>query len=862
MLKSISKKVGAVVLSAAMALSLAAVAPVSADAATAYTMTNKAGQEVEIGAASTYYVKGVKSTQYVKVVPRGEAKSGITVKHQGKLIKATQMVKGTKNGTFGIVTTADESVAGKQYNVWVYVYNSKTATKPVKTLKGGAVTVEKKEAEYAAKQTGVNKITVTATEAIKDTASIKVTNGSVATALATKDGIKVAADGKSVDLTTAAPLVKGEYTVTVDGKTLTVVAEDEKVASIEFVSEKAVLDAVSTNKATVAYKVYNQFGDDVTKTTYAKVELSGSGIAPATIGNEDGIVTFTSSEDYILNTSVVAAVVVYKNGANVVSKSGTFTVSAAAAVNSIEIKDGVYNKAGKVLTEDSKSTDGYYVLATAKDQYGSPITMNTGNTIISFAAGLTNITTPAAFEATKIEVAGQKYDAIKLTANPFKAGTATLILVGKGNGTTASTAITVADGAKVDAITLKFPSRVVGGEDCEVAYSAVDTYGKAITSYDALVKCDGIAAARTPGELYAVKNPVTGVATLKYAANSNPSDIPAPKVVNVVTTTFKTATAQFSVEKDAVATAIVGVKDLATGILPGAALTVASKNFVVQDQYGREMKPEKYAVSANAAVSNNFVVTAGSVTAPSPVTEAVSVKVTYNLTNKANAKYDVTYTTAPQTEVKSYEVADVTPVYCGAGTNVSYNSAIKVYGVYADGTKVELTANMFNVVESRNAKVTASGDAIVATDLTGTDKALEKVESVTETITVIVNATGDSFKKDVVLTKAAPKATAVAYKTEGQTFVTYTSGNTVTVADILGELKVNDQYLAETVDSALVKATARVTYTDLVNAKVTNNGTTLATITKDDTSASAKALKATYTVTFADGTTFVGSIAE
>lgn len=187
-------------------------------------------------------------------------------------------------------------------------------------------------------------------------------------------------------------------------------------------------------------------------------------------------------------------------------------------------------------------------------------------------------------------------------------------------------------------------------------------------------------------------------------------------------------------------------------------------------------------------------------------------------------------------------------------------ATIILKGALADGTKVAIPADGFSVIDAD--VTTATGGKIKAKeDLTLTDKALEKVNSVTKTITVIINATGEEFQKEVVISKEAPKAVTVSYATDGANhFVVAdaaTAANTVDLTKLLPLLKIKDPYGVEhTVDVATVYTNARVTFTDLVNATVTGNGTTSATLTVG-TDGNAEA---TVKITFADGSTFTGAL--
>ena len=731
-------------------------------------------------------------------------------------------------------------------------------------------------AALTAKQTGTKQITVNVAKALTNPNALSIKKDSVDVAVATKDGIVISTDKKTLTITTASVLTDGEYTVTTaeeDGKNVaTFTAQDEKVNEIKFLSDVAVLDGTNANKATVAYKVYNQFGEDITKAT--ALEFNGSDVDTSNSG--DGVITFTKSSGNYTLTDVVAAVAIYKNGTNVVTQTGTFKISSAAIVNEITIKDGVYNKDGKELTADSDtSKDAYYVLFTAKDQYGNAIDLaKDTNALIQVAAGTTTLTNTLTIEPKKITVDGVDYQAIKLTGS-LKAGTATIILISKGNGYTAQTSVKVANGSNVDKLTLTFPSLIVGGETVDVEYTALDTYGKEVTNFDKITACEGIADTEQDG-LYAVQDPVTKKTSLKYKAKSNTTDANDVAVVNVITSSYQVVTKQLSIRPNAVAKAITGTKDLTTGAVVGKEFSVKKENIVVQDQYGRtdKLADTAYAIKITKVTDDDTVLASGSSfaantalvkgTATTATTKkAGSVEVVFTLyVDSAATKSTITvnFVATENNSIKSYEVADIGTIYNGSFDTAAYEKAIDVKGVLADGTKVAIPAEGFSVIDA-DVTTTTAGKIKAKEDLTTADKALEKVNSVTKTITVIINATGEEFQKEVVISKEAPKAVTVSYATDGANhFVVAdaaTAANTVGLTKLLPLLKIKDQYGVEhTADVASVYDKARVTFTDLVNATVTGNGTTGATLTVG-TDGNAEA---TVKITFADGSTFTGAL--
>ena len=124
-MKSFSKRVASFAMAAAMVLSLAAVSPVDAEAATA-KITKKSS--ITAGKTYTYNVKNVTKSQYIKV----RMSSGVTVKYNNKTVKKNSTkIKGGK--TIALKVKAADKVANYKATVKAVIYNKKT-NKKVKTL--------------------------------------------------------------------------------------------------------------------------------------------------------------------------------------------------------------------------------------------------------------------------------------------------------------------------------------------------------------------------------------------------------------------------------------------------------------------------------------------------------------------------------------------------------------------------------------------------------------------------------------------------------------------------------------------------------------------------------------------------------
>ena len=806
-------------------------------------------------------------------------KATVTVKNPSLSVKAanevavgaTEQIKTTVKpaGTKVTYTSSDKEIATvdtKGVVTGVKAGDVTITVKAGKTKKTVKMTVV---AALSAKQTKTKEITVTSATPVTKDSKISVKRGSVEIALDEKNGVAIdATTGKTVVLTTAAKLTKGDYTVTIDDKTVDFQAEDEKVESIEFTSDKAVLQKPASGTtyttAKAAYKVYNQFKEDVTSSTNGAITVNGNGATKTAAGE----VTFTNANGYRLN-DVVAAVVIYQANAQAVTKSGTFTISNEAAISEITIKDGVYNKKGEAITldEDYDLSKGAYVLVSAKDQYGNDVTTldwsaaTTKNAIVQVAGGLTNLKA-AATASEEITVAGVKYAGIKLAkdnvANPIGAGNATLIVISNGTGKTAQGTVTVANGVKVDTITINVPSTIYGGEDNELTYSAKDTYGKDVTSVNALAAVTGIDSSKSTGAIWVKEDPLTGKAKMYYSANSNTTGVAAYDVKALLTKTYKASTVNFTIQPNAVPTAITGTKDLTTGAIVGNTIDVKLDNIKVVDQYGRAITPSgDYTVKTSVEGTDTASTGLADKTLSSSATTTTKLsagesKIKFTLYNNTTAvnDYTVTFTGVNADDIKSYEVADINTLYMGAAPDVAYDKTADVKGVTADGVKVAFSD--YTVACDQNIIDSTDNKKIKSTDLTS---GLLKDKDSAEVTLVFTMANGTSIEKKATLSKAAPQVKTVKLKNDKEAFeLSATDANNASglYVKLAGLIEAKDQYGVDIASTA----TPRVTVTDIKKATgstiaVTSNGLSTASITN----ATAGDV-ATITLTFAGGTTF------
>ncbi|WP_186667829.1 S-layer homology domain-containing protein [Sporosarcina sp. BP05] len=674
-------------------------------------------------------------------------------------------------------------------------------------------------------------------------------------------------DRKSATLELSAKLSEGEYTVNATGvgeKTLTATykAANERVEKIEILSTTAAVDkSVDPTKATVAYKVSNQYGEDVSKTR--NLTTNSPSISAA-----NGIVTITLSGEKI-GAKVAVTLIDVESAKNT---TAVVELSAAAMVSDVTI-DGVYNKDKKELNEDTKlATDEFYLLVDAKDQYGNAVTdltklkdgfiLSETNPTVIATGTVANKTTFAT-----VTVDGKTRTAIKLVepknsnGDPLglRAGETTVTMISTTTGKNQSYTVKVAEATRADVVTLAQPDLVVAGEDAFIPANALDKKGNAITDVKLLnnaAKGILVTANGTKAE-FVLKDGAVMVKVPK-AALSNAG------IVSVIaqSSTYKVATLTLTVKEAAKASVIRGVdKDFGTTLKQGQVVNVKASNLVVEDQYGRVMTDSKLTGTTKVVVTevddNNNVLT---------VTDTINATTTATVTAAANAKgtakvqlaisvdgkvlnssaVDVTFRVTDGKEYASYKAEEVGTVYdvkAKAGNTVAdaYDAELVVYGVLADGSKVELDAGKDFTVTASNAGVqTALADGVIkASESFTIDYAKDKNDAAV-TLNVTINATGQQFKQEVIFSKVAPTATTVNVKNGTATVTTLSIAKDTFSSAVLAEagyaLEVKDQYGAKAASGKFADGSAlnapKMTIVPVTGTPtITGNGTDDAKVT-------------------------------
>lgn len=649
---------------------------------------------------------------------------------------------------------------------------------------------------------GAKKLQVAFNKAVDTTkASFTVKKASVA---ANVSNVTFTDDKKTATLELATKLTKGDYTVTVSGLSdkdlsATVTVDDEKVAKIEILSDTA---AKTATGATVAYKVLNQYNEEITKTAPSITWTASTGTATPNTSN--GIITLTGT--YNKGDKVVLTGVEPISGVTV---SKVLTIGDQSATASATVTK-LYNADDKAELNTASNFSDFILLVDAKDQYGNKVTAaQFRNDMIVTSSNPTIVNVGLA-----LDNQGPNNDMIGIplappTGTPM-AGTATIRLISKTFGSVSTFDVTVKKASTVDTFTISNPDKVVAiGETVEIPYTAVDQYGKQITSYSAL---NGIVTLSTTGGKIAFRNDyVNNKAVLEYTASVASK---GNYVIMAVTPSGKVSQITIEVKDTAVPTVIGQVKDIKTALNKTATTQLNKDNIVVQDQYGRNVTLDgsffaNYKIKVEVADGNADVVNINSGTSAYITSTSDSItlsgvakgseRIKLSLVKADNtvisgSEYEFTEKVVDTSDIADYKIADVTTaIYDDRGAG--YTVDLDIYGVLSDGTKVVLPPSQYTVTSALPG-LKASGKTL---DANGVTFAANETEKKATIIIVIAGKDGPvTLTKEVTVSNVAPAITTLTMDSKNNITVKdgVVSGKVVdiTVSNLLSTITAKDQY--------------------------------------------------------------------
>ena len=725
------------------------------------------------------------------------------------------------------------------------------------------------------KATGAKKLTVQFNkEAAVTTAT--VAKGTVAV---NTDKVEFAADKMSAVITTTTNLTKGDYTVTVDGAKATVTVEDVKVAKINILSAKAPRLAGDDTKALVRYEVLNQYGEKMTGQSISWT--ISTGVAAGNINTIDGTFEITAASGNFVPGAIVYITGVHATSGTVVNSQ--VEIALASQADSVVFK-GVYDTTkSELVSLPAGFANGRYVLLfEVKDQYGNKMgTPDLSKLVFTSSNPLfvSSDSSAGAFDAaTDVEINDVTYTAVDLVAGSTvnDGGTVTIQAISTVTGKTSTITLNADAKAAVKTFTMSAPAKIVAEtEEVEIPFTAVDQYGNAVTKYSALNGKVTLTPSFASGTGLQFVEQNDGSAKLMYTAPATGAnddfDLPV-YLTSVVTVGGSFSSQMISVKETARPVAIVGVDaKKVTSIAAGNNVEILGTDLVIQDQYGRTMtKAQKetwlgtasnanrivltsvfaasndkspFTVYVNAGTTDaedqmidtktdKFVITAKTAANLNATEKLVFSLATNNGTNvlSTSAK-SFTFTKVEQSAYVSFEVEALGTMYVNGTvttTDSKYDKTPKVYGVLANGTKVQLPTSDYTVTAGTKLAVGTTGSALnvisdnnvlVAGDFQDTTGNYKDVK-VNVLVTVNDNATGAALsivEQELVISNKAPKIATITFNTTGDYTVTdgkasikHATG-TITAANM-------KSFIKEVVDQYGVKLTVdpTITITNLV----------------------------------------------
>lgn len=737
-------------------------------------------------------------------------------------------------------------------------------------------------ATVTAAATGAKKITVTFSSAVDSTkAAITVKKGTVAV---NTDSVVFAADNKSAVVTATTKLTKGDYTVSVAGLTdtaltATVTAEDEKVAKINISSPKAPRLADDNKKAKVSYEVLNQYSEKMTGQSITWTVSTGIAVA-----NEVNNVTNCSFEITAAGgLDFIPGAIVYITGVQATSGTvlnGQVEIALASQADSVTFK-GVWDKTNSKLVDlpAGFAADRYVLLFTVNDQYGNAMSTPDLSKLVFTSNNPLFVDASTFTVDADVTIDSTAYKAVVLKPGTMvnNGGTVTIQAISTVTGKISTFTATAQAKAEVKTFTMSAPTDLATeGKSVYVPFTAVDQYGNAVTAYSSLSGKVTLTPAYDGTSGLQFEQQDDNTAKLKYTAPATGAskDVDLPVyLTSVVTNGGNFSSLMISVKETAVPSAIVGLdSDKSTSVAAYNYVDIYAKNLIIQDQYGRTIKDadvNTWLDGTNSSIVVTSTYSATSSTSPFTVkangagddaaTQVITASTGFV---RINCEVGATATSATETvkfilsyvdsgyvdgvvskldssakslvfaEVEksaytSYEVADPGLMFndsvatTDASVYASYLKTLKVYGVKADGTKVQLPASDYTIsagsklaVDNVKGTITdVATNGYVAADFLDTSNVYKDVK-VNVLVTVNDTVSGSAIAiltKELVISNKAPKVATVTFKTDkvtdGKAIINPVSG-AFAAADLKAVIDtVKDQYAVASTEAPVITIT-------------------------------------------------------
>jgi hypothetical protein len=361
---------------------------------------------------------------------------------------------------------------------------------------------------------------------------------------------------------------------------------DEVVAEIEFENSYAILQNTAGTDVRVYFKVYNQYGEDITET--ASLEVSVSSSYTATI--EDNYVEVVTTGEFEEEDRLTVSLLDAESGT---FASASFVVAEIARAASFELL-GLYNEDGlNPRVGDEK--DDFYILFKAFDQYGNHIKQSEFDLDdVSITVSNTSVLDVVKNSTTEETVDDVDYIKLSLVTTPDtfeNEGKSRVSIISLLNGERVQLEIEVLRSLEVETLTLSTPSIAVAGEDIVIPFTALDQNGEVVRDLDKFENVEwtltGLSGV-TGADVAFKRDLETG--SIKLVIDAADATETANRTVTLTATTDSGNVTQrsFTVRPNAEPKVVVGLDaEVERNIYLGQEVEIDFEDILVNDQYGR-----------------------------------------------------------------------------------------------------------------------------------------------------------------------------------------------------------------------------------------------------------------------------------
>ncbi|MFA9463358.1 MAG: hypothetical protein ACERKN_03590 [Velocimicrobium sp.] len=692
-------------------------------------------------------------------------------------------------------------------------------TKKVTTARVSVTVAEVATTLTSVEAKGVKTIVATFNKAVDTTkAVIAVKKGNAKPSVATT---VFADDKKSVTITMGSRLSEGTYDVSITGLTdaaLTgaVTVQDETLTSIEIVGTNLVAEpkdnnGTSVNKATIAFKTVNQYGERMSVSNpNVSSSFGTASVDKACTTTTTGIILVKDIPVtlQVIGTSGSVTVVDTTKGINA---TATVTYSATATAKTMTIA-GLYNVSNAKFEDMTKgdTVADYVVLATVEDQYGNSLSSKqlNGKVTANLVPGGSVTGIGTWFDKT---VDGKDYVALPLTGTEkAKAGTFYFTFVNPTLGLLANTSFVVNAGTLIKSLSISATDTIYQGQDNTLSFEAIDTDGNSVTKYSTLDDLVKFSINSTVGTVKFTKN-ADGTAKLIFnptntldgtynATGLKKSTISSftASANDTTSTNFFVKSLTFTAYQKRIAKAVTGLKTgTATAVASGQSFKLYASDLVVEDQYSNVMSDDevKALKTINVATSATDTPAVGNITV-SAATFPSSIDNHY-----------VTLTAAADTNA-------ITTLKLGIGNTTDYTVSLNTVDPMKATNLIVKSVNDDNVVKSVDAGLVKTDKKVVVTGTvagktveipasqyvvsgnTGYNLGTASAVNPASTVTGTVEVTVDTNDGSVVITKdySFSNASSTVAKIEAKESSTLPTSATLTAANLSSLFTIKDQY--------------------------------------------------------------------